>query len=84
MPAKIINPDDCKEKIEGYDPARAEDFHRESAKMADKEYEKTLKNSDCKEVIFLCGGSASGKTEFVDSYLKNFDAIILDSTFASN
>lgn len=84
--ALVINCDTIKESLDGYNPAEAEKFHTTSAKQADKEYEIAIKNAKKNEyesVIFLCGGSASGKTEFVDSHLKELNAIILDSTFSS-
>jgi hypothetical protein len=87
MAAIIIDSDSCKTEILGYDPARAEDFHRESAKMADQKYEQMIKNPGIKQVVMLCGGSASGKSEFVDAYLVdeyNEDTIILDSTLSTS
>lgn len=81
--AVVIDIDELKKSIFGYDPNNAEEFHSESAKLADKEFEKTIKSSEFKEVILLSGGSASGKSEFLDAYLKDKDAIIYDSTLSS-
>lgn len=79
----IISIDDFKEKIEGYSPERASEFHVASAKMADKEFGKVVKNHKIGKVIFLAGGSASGKTEYLHTYLLDEGAIIFDSTLSS-
>ncbi|MBI2612103.1 hypothetical protein HYW54_05185 [Candidatus Gottesmanbacteria bacterium] len=65
--ALVISIDDFKRQIPGYDPKRAEEFHRQSAKMADKAFEKALKTSSYPKVLLVSGGSASGKTEFIAS-----------------
>jgi hypothetical protein len=44
---------------------------------------KFLKTNPCKEVILLCGGTASGKTEFLSTQLENQDCIILDATLST-
>jgi len=79
----IISIDDFKEKIEGYSPQRASEFHIKSAKMADAEFSKAVKSQEIGKVIFLAGGSASGKTEYLHTYLVDENAIIFDSTFSS-
>lgn len=87
MPPVIISSDSCKKKIPGYDPAKAQNFHEESARMADREYELAIKDSNIKQVVILCGGSASGKSELIDAYLVNEyneNTIVLDSTLSSN
>jgi hypothetical protein len=85
MPPEIISIDDFKEKIDGYSPERASEFHFASAKMADAEFDKTLKNPKSPaKVIFLAGGSASGKTEYIHTFLTSDDAIIFDSTFSTS
>lgn len=81
--AIIISADDLKSTIPGYDPAQSHLVHRESARLADKLYEDTLKQSDINEVILLSGGSASGKTEFISKYLVDKQVIILDGTLPS-
>ncbi len=58
--AFIISIDEFKKQIQGYDPKRAEEFHSQSAKMADKAFENALKNSRYSKVILVSGGSASG------------------------
>lgn len=83
MPPHIISIDDFKEKIAGYSPERAAEFHTESAKMADADYSKAVKNHTIDKVILLAGGSASGKTEYLHTYLINEDAIIFDSTLSN-
>lgn len=81
--AYIISIDDFKKRIPGYNPAKAEEFHSQSAKIADKEFEKALKFSKYRRVILISGGSASGKTELIASQLFDEDAIIFDSTLSS-
>lgn len=83
MSAIYISIDDWKTEIEGYTPEKAEEFHRESARLANKQFEEALKNEDITEVILLCGGSASGKTEFAETYLKTQNCIIFDSTLST-
>jgi hypothetical protein len=81
--AFIISADDIKQTIPGYEPSRSHEFHRESARLADKAYEQGLKTRSEPEVILLSGGAASGKTEYVSVYLHNKAAIILDGTLPS-
>lgn len=82
----IIDIDSYKEKIPGYNPNKAGDVHTESAKMADQEFRLAIteKPKKYKKVIFLCGGSATGKTEFIKNYFKNEpnSTLIFDSTFS--
>ncbi|MBI3074658.1 MAG: hypothetical protein HYY92_00360 [Parcubacteria group bacterium] len=78
--ATIISADEIKKTLPGYTPERSGDFHRESARLADKEYEKALHTSSEKQVILLSGGAASGKTEYLSAYLAETSAIILDGT----
>jgi hypothetical protein len=78
--AIIISSDDIKKKLPNYSPNKAEDFHRESTRQADKTFTKTLKESIFQEVILLSGGAASGKTEFLSTHLHHNDYIVLDST----
>lgn len=81
--AIIISADEIKKELPNYSPDKAEKFHRESAKKADKLFEKALKNYSHREVILLSGGSASGKTEFLSTQLVQKDYIILDATLAT-
>lgn len=76
----LISIDESKRQILGYAPERAEEFQKESAKLANKSFEKALKSSKWDEVILMCGGSASGKTEFLSEYLNDFEGIIFDGT----
>lgn len=82
--AIIISADEIKKQIRGYSPEEAEKFHRESARQADKDFEQALKsNPDYKKVILLNGGTASGKTEFLSSYLSDEHAIVFDGTLST-
>lgn len=75
--------DEIKKGLKGYTPSRAEKFHAESAKMADQQFEKAVKNTSYKEVILVCGGSASGKSEFLATQLANKKSVIFDGTLSS-
>jgi hypothetical protein len=83
MPAFIISADEIKETLPGYNPARSDEFHRQSTRLADEQYAKMVKSPDYKKVILLSGGSASGKTEYMSAYLNDRDAIIFDGTLPS-
>lgn len=63
--AVIISADEIKKQLPNYSPDKAETFHQESARMADKLFSKSLKKTPYKQVILLNGGSVSGKTEFL-------------------
>lgn len=76
----IISIDESKKKVSGYSPSSADKFHSQSAKLANKDFDQALKESNCSDVILMCGGSASGKTEFLSVYLGDFHGIIFDST----
>ncbi|OGY32334.1 MAG: hypothetical protein A3C02_04305 [Candidatus Andersenbacteria bacterium RIFCSPHIGHO2_02_FULL_45_11] len=78
MTSLLISADDIKKELPGYSPDRAEEFHLESAKLADKRFDEYLKSSSCKEVVLMSGGPASGKTEFVTEYLMDQDVLIFD------
>ena len=79
----VISADEIKKQLPDYSPEKAEKFHRESARLADKNFEIALKTSSLKEVILLCGGSASGKTEFLATHLAKKRSIILDATLST-
>jgi len=81
--AIIISSDKIKKTFSDYSPDKAEDFHRKSAKLADKEFTKILKTSNLNKVILMNGGSASGKTEFVLTHLSDEPAIIFDTTLST-
>lgn len=76
----IIEVDEYKNKISGYTPEKSESFHLESAKLADKDFVDCLKSRKYKRVIFMSGGTASGKTEFAHSYLTKKDQLVYDGT----
>jgi hypothetical protein len=81
---KIISIDELKKALPGYSPEKADDFHSESARLANKLFAQELKKIKSKKVVLMCGGSASGKTEFIDKFLitDEFDGIIFDSTLS--
>jgi hypothetical protein len=72
-----------KKTLPGYDPAKSDNFHVASAKLADKAYDLAIKERSEPKVILLSGGTASGKTEYLSVYLDVEDAIILDGTLPS-
>ncbi len=78
MSATIISADDIKKELPGYDLSHAEEFHRESAKLADRKFDACLKTSTHQTIVLMSGGPASGKTEFVAAYLKDGDYLIFD------
>jgi len=80
----VISADEIKKELLDYNPSRAEVFHRESAKKADKLFEEFLKSSQLSEVILFNGGAASGKTEFLATHLQNKSCIIFDTTLSTN
>lgn len=82
----IISPDEKKKDLANYNPKLAEKFHKESAKLADVDFKKTIKQNVGKRVILMSGGSASGKTELIRSYLLDFNGnkgVIYDGTLSS-
>lgn len=81
--AMIISADEIKKELPDYSPDRAENFHHESARKADKLFTKTLKEYPHKKVILLSGGTASGKTEFLETQLKDTEHIIMDATLST-
>ena len=81
--AIIISADEIKKEFPNYSPNKAEEFHRESARKADKLFDQALKDTCYKEVILLSGGTAAGKTEFLSTQLLQKDCIILDATLAT-
>ncbi len=83
VPPELISADEVKKTFEGYHPSKVEKFHTRSAKVADKMLEVSLKKNPEKEVYLMCGGTASGKTEFLSEYLDTFDGIVFDGTLAT-
>lgn len=76
----IIEIDEYKKKVSGYDPERSEDVHRESARLADRDFVLQLKTGKYSEILFMAGGAASGKTEFSVSFLISDHQLIYDGT----
>lgn len=81
--ATVISADEIKKQIPSYSPEKAEVFHRESARLADKLFSQELKKSKHKSVILLNGGTASGKSEFLSTQLKNKKCIVFDATLST-
>ena len=79
----IISADEIKKQLPNYSPEKAEAFHHESARQADKLFTQALKIIKEKAVILLNGGTASGKTEFLLTHLNNENCIILDATLST-
>jgi len=85
---KLISIDDEKESLPGYSPDNADSFHLESAKIANRKFGQELKKIKNKKVILMCGGSASGKTEFIAKFCpiddhSEIEGIVFDSTLAT-
>lgn len=78
--AFIISADEIKKTLPGYDPSHSEMLHSKSTRLADREFTQALKNRAEKTVILMSGGAASGKTEYVSTYLTRRKAIIFDWT----
>lgn len=76
----IIEVDEYKKKIKSYSPEKSEDFHKESAQLADKDFVAHLKTKKYTKVILMSGGTASGKTEYAQSYLLDKKTLIYDGT----
>lgn len=76
----IIEVDEYKNRVEGYNASRSEDFHEESGKLADKDFIDCLKSKKYKRIILMAGGTASGKTEFARLYLNSKDMLVYDGT----
>lgn len=76
----IIEVDEYKKRVLGYNPEKSEDFHRESARLADKDFVDCLRSRKYKRIIFMAGGTASGKSEFAYSYLTKKDQLVYDGT----
>jgi hypothetical protein len=79
----IIEVDEYKKKVAGYDATKSEEFHLESAKLADSDFTQSLKSQKYKRIIFMAGGTASGKTEFASSYFIHKDQLVYDGTLKS-
>ena len=79
----VISADEIKKLLPHYSPDKAESFHRESTRQADRLFAKALKNNHYKEVILLNGGTASGKTEFLSTQLNRKKCVIFDATMST-
>ncbi len=80
---KIISADEIKKELPNYSPDKAEEFHHESARKADKLFAKALKERSYTDVVLLSGGTASGKTEFLSTHLIDKNCMILDATLST-
>lgn len=87
---KVISIDEEKEFLPGYSPENADSFHRETAKIVNKKFDQELKKVKGKKAILMCGGSASGKTEFIAKFCPTetdqdivVEGIVFDSTLAT-
>lgn len=80
---QIISADTIKTTYPGYSPENVEEFHTKSARQADAEFETALKSGRYKRVVLLSGGTASSKTEFLETHLKHKQAIIMDATLST-
>lgn len=79
----IIDIDEIKKYIPGYTPEKAAEFHTQSAKIADKIFEMGLKERTNRNILLMCGGSASGKSEFLAKFLpEDFEGLVYDSTLS--
>ncbi len=78
--AQVISADEIKKNLQDYSPEKAETFHRESTRLADKAFESALRKNLYNEAILLSGGAASGKTEFLVTQLIRKKCIIFDAT----
>lgn len=79
----IIEVDEYKKFIQGYDPNNSESFHKESGQIADRIFIESLKSQKYKRIIFMAGGTASGKTEYAKTYLNKKDQLVYDGTLKS-
>ena len=83
----IISIDELKKGLPNYSPKKADEFHLESAKLANMLFDEELKKIKNERIILMCGGSASGKTEFIEKFFipnfSNFNGIIFDSTLST-
>lgn len=82
---KIISIDELKKALPGYTPEKADNFHSESAKIANKLFDQELKKIKNQDVVLMCGGSASGKSEFIEKFFitEKFEGMIFDSTLST-
>ena len=82
--ATIISSDEIKKNLPDYSPQKAEVFHQESARIADKEFGQKIKGLEIDEIVIMSGGAASGKTEFLLTHLANKKrCLIFDTTLSS-
>jgi predicted GTPase len=76
----IISADEIKKTLPNYSPDKAEEFHHQSAKQADKQFSQALKDNQEEVAILMNGGTASGKSEFLATQLSKLPNIIFDAT----
>ena len=81
--AYTISADELKKTLPGYNPTQSEKFHDESQRLADAAYDVALRDREETTVVLTCGGSASGKSEYVSAYLEKRKVIIFDGTLST-
>ncbi len=81
--AQVISADEIKKTFPGYLPEKAEQFHHESARKADRDFLNALKSNPYHDVILLNGGTASGKSEFLATQLARKRCVVLDATMTT-
>ena len=74
--AYIIAADEIKKTLPGYDPAKSELVHQKSSQLAYEEFKRALNTRPEETVVIMAGGAASGKTEYVETYLKKQSVIV--------
>lgn len=80
----IIDIDEIKTFLPGYTPEKADIFHSDSAKIANILFDEAIAKKKNEIIIIMCGGSASGKSEFLAKFLpEDFSGIVFDSTFST-
>lgn len=60
----VISAEKIKKCFPRYSAKKASEFHRESARLADKIFENAIRTIPQK-IVILGGGTASGKTEYL-------------------
>ena len=80
--AHFLSADEIRESFPDYDPARADDFQKDAFFLTEKAHEIALKNDKTGVVKFTGGGSGSGKTEILVSFLKNEPGLLIETTLS--
>lgn len=85
MPIILAN-DEIKKEIPGYEPDKSWLVHREADKILNNKFKEYINSGQIKHVIFMAGGAASGKTEFVESkkdWEGGDEVLVIDGTLSS-